>query len=352
MKTKTEGDIPELFQQFNGNSANYQELTRAAAARASQARWPLLSAVELEQGDIPAVVDSATGLAVVEPVVLEQVLAAPTSQRETALPVQRPGNRDMQEQAAREAGAVPVAFVAAPGEVVSETEVVSDTDADSLPDMPSAVTLPGNTIFMAPAPYSARHFAQLERTLVARREAALAEIVVTHPTNSDEASLESLLAETQDAVIAAEPAALVGADDMPAGAPVVVAPTLAAEARRLSMAKPARVAPAPAETLTRPEATLAQPDAAPVRPEALPARSEAMHPLPETTPAPHAATHPRSDATLARPAAPRAPAPTQAADTATAAGKHAGLKPLFDRLAEPEDAATPVKSLFSRLMQS
>jgi hypothetical protein len=207
MNSKSEDDIPGLFRQFSGNSANYQELTRAAAARASQARWPLLSALELEQGSIPAVVDAQTGSA---------------------------------------------------GAAAAEPE------ADALP--PAPVVLPGNTIFMPPAMHTARHFAQQERDLSARREAALAEIVLTTP-QPPEPDLADLLAEVSRA--------------------------------------------APQEGTV--PADVVEQTAAPVLTDVL------------------------------------ATAPVARAEATT---KHAGLKPLFDRLAGDDEDARSVGSLFSRLMRS
>lgn len=283
MSTKTEGDIPELFRQFSGNSANYQELTRAAAARASQARWPLLSAVELERGDIPAVADSLAGLA--------NELAAIDAATDAARPA-RPVD------AAGVDSANGVARAAA-----AEVPAFSELDADSFPPMPTPVVLPGNTIFMAPAPYTARHFAQLERTLAARREATLAEIGAT--------STQSMakLTETADGAINARP---VTATPEPVPQEERVVPTLTQV-----------LAPAPA---------LAP---APVQP----ARAPVVPTVPDQS-------------TPGQPAAVRVTHQAVAVPTPSGNVKHAGLKPLFDRLAGEEEETASVGSLFSRLMQS
>jgi hypothetical protein len=143
---KTEGDIPGLFRQFSGNAANYQELTRAAAARASQARWPLLSAVELEQGHIPAVGGPAP-----------DILGSATPI--TAL---LPAETDRDEQSTR--GLTRLAGLAA-------REQSPHVDADDAPAMPAPVVRPGNTIFVPPAAHTARHFAQVERALAERAPA-------------------------------------------------------------------------------------------------------------------------------------------------------------------------------------
>lgn len=455
MNTKTEGDIPELFQQFNGNSANYQELTRAAAARASQARWPLLSAVELEQGDIPSVIDAVTGLAVVEPVLMEvaREVALDAQAAALSMPAAKPeGKHDTKPKASQpniQVDAIPVVAPTADAQAViaAETEAGTDvaaaaaaatdtetgagaaadsaidTAVDSRPEMPSAVVLPGNTIFMAPAPYSARHFAQLERGLVARREAALAEIVASTQAPSVEPSLESLLAATQEAAMAESLAPVLADSGVDTVAEPVLASTDAAlpqalaevivievakiETAKIEVAKDeaivpnpfaaatippqpakqalaARIAPA-AETAVDPAPTVATAVTAARQPVTKPpitrppttrqpiTRQAVAKPLHTaatpvaTPPAPKAAAvvksaaAPVASATPPTPAPPAASAANSAAESATEsattpvanpAAKHTGLKPLFERLAAPEEIATPVMSLFSRLMQS
>jgi hypothetical protein len=257
---KTEGDIPGLFRQFSGNSANYQELTRAAAARASQARWPLLSAVELEQGHIPAVGSP-------EPDILES--AASTS---AALP--SAADRD----AHRIRGLTRLAGLAA-------REQTTQVDADDAPATPAPVVRPGNTIFMPPAPHTARHFAQIERNLAERADTAHSLMGVHAALSIDETP-----------ALAAHPSIAATRPAEPA-----------VDAGPIPFAKHAA------------DATHAQPG----RPVAVLSQIGAV-------------------------AAPEATLP----DAASGAVKHAGLKPLFDRLAGNDHDKASVESLFTRLMRS
>lgn len=53
-------DIVNLFQQFGGKPAGYQELARAQASQQARERWPLVRALGgLAQADIPPVVRPA-----------------------------------------------------------------------------------------------------------------------------------------------------------------------------------------------------------------------------------------------------------------------------------------------------
>jgi len=424
MKTTTESDIPQLFRQFSGNSANYQELTRAAAARASQARWPLLSAVELEQGDIPAVVDRETGLTVLE--------TKPRAAGDPATP--DPGGAE----------AVPFAVlteiipdaVPTAGEIIAQAQdegvslskdellALVDIGAHQVPEMPVPVIVPGtNTIFMAPAPFSARHFAQVERALAARREAAMGEIpapadvidaaLPDAPVQADvtesapDATAQADVtdaAQMSGAVSHSASDAVVEHQAMTAAAPSDdAAHTLAALSAELAAEQPQEAAAPVAEVakaVTPPAAPLVQAAAvvtavavsapAPkVVDAALPAQVTPaiaapglkLSPVTAQTPVPAAQVTPAEPvsapifrpsvvaAAPVRPAAPvqpkaaaqaplRAPAPPAPAPQSLAAAsdasplKHAGLQPLFERLAAPEEAASPVKSLFSRLLQS
>jgi len=249
MSMKTEGDIPGLFRQFSGNSANYQELTRAAAARASQARWPLLSAVDLERGDIPAVGES---------------VAAPVD----AAPVPHGEVRPLRGMT-RLAGAIAPAQ-SAPTEL-----------EDDIPT-PAPVVLPGNTIFMAPAPHTARHFAQIERTLAQRRESEMADMAAPVPL------------------------------------PIEDVPSL---------------------------------DSDPVVPATLPTLSDVIVETPVRADAPAAVSELAPPVALPEIATTAAPSLSDFV-AAVAPGRHAGLKPLFDRLAGNAEDKASVDSLFSRLMRS
>ncbi|QEI07404.1 hypothetical protein FXN63_17310 [Pigmentiphaga aceris] len=456
MKTTTESDIPELFRQFSGNSANYQELTRAAAARASQARWPLLSAVELEQGDIPAVIDRETGRTVLEtaPTKPDAALAEPVVSVVPAVPAvaAEPEFAVLTEvipEAPPTTGEI-LALASDDGVTLTNDEILALTDIDAPPAAPEPITVPGtNTIFMAPAPFSARHFAQVERALAARREAALnelaaeperAEDVVAGDVGTVEAAADTLatgeamadepivlkpqfvapLIETPPAVAAdAElpPFALAAPVEAPAETPVaavspvvtpvvipvvipavipaatpaitptapVTAAPIAETPVKSSPLKPLTLRPAVARTPVADTPAIHTPAAsnpvfaspAPVVPASLftpAAVAPAPVPLaPIAAPAPVAtpplATRPAlprktmpaipSTPAQAVQAAPSTPAPTvpvAAPQTAPADGeaavKHAGLKPLFDRLAAPEETTTPVMSLFTRLLKS
>jgi hypothetical protein len=46
-------DIEKLFDQFGGNSADYQEIGRENEARNARTRWPLLATLDLSQPSIP-----------------------------------------------------------------------------------------------------------------------------------------------------------------------------------------------------------------------------------------------------------------------------------------------------------
>ncbi len=396
MKTTTESDIPELFRQFSGNSANYQELTRAAAARASQARWPLLSAVELEQGDIPSVIDRETGLTVSEtkPQQATTAVGEPAADDTEALPFAV--LTEIIPDAAPTTGEL-LALAKDEGVSLSTDEIMALVDIGV---HPAPVIVPGtNTIFMAPAPFSARHFAQVERALTARREAALAAIPVQvdvneavpseAPAQADVAdaaqfpnaatdSAVAAIAEHQPATAtapweaAAPPLAALSAErsathpqeaaapitevarvEMPRAAPqvqvAVSAPRPAPAPKVVETALPTQVTPAVAmpmlkirpATARTPDAVVPAVQAKPVSPPILraavaaPDQPKVAAQTPLRTPAPATA-------------APQSPAPP----TDELPVKHAGLKPLFERLAAPEETASPVKSLFSRLLQS
>jgi hypothetical protein len=396
MKTTTESDIPQLFRQFSGNSANYQELTRAAAARASQARWPLLSAVELEQGDIPAVIDPETGLAMLETTPLPAKTATgdaatvPFAVLTEIIPDTAPTTVEILAQANDE------------GVKLSKDEILAlvDIDANYPLEMPVPVIVPGtNTIFMPPAPFSARHFAQVERALAARREAATGDSAVQAEVAA--APLSDIPAQTEvaEAALAADAATDAVAEQVPAttAAPsdaavdtlTALSAELAAAQRQEAAATPvvavAKVETPPAAPQIPPTALAAAVSTSAPKPvetavptqvaPAIAAPSFPASPAPAKTPAAVAQAAPAKPLStpISQPAAPvamppqaeaAAPSPLRAYAPSTAASrplatasdaspvKHAGLQPLFQRLAAPEETASPVKSLFSRLLQS
>ena len=291
------------------------------------------------------------------------------------------------------------------------------------------VIVPGtNTIFMAPAPFSARHFAQVERALAARREAALAASPVQVDVNDaalpdvpaqvdmTEAGLQDMpaRADIADAAPAPESALHSAIDTVAEQQPATAvassddaAHTLAALSAELAAAHPqeaaapvmetAKVETPPALPQVQAAAVLTAVAVSALAPEVLEtalapqvaqtvaAPTLKLSPDPAQAPVPAAQTttaKPASppvfrpaatSAAPARPAAPvaaqvqpkaaaqpplRTPTPQTVAPQPLAASsdespvKHAGLKPLFERLAAPEETASPVKSLFSRLLQS
>jgi len=348
MKTTTESDIPQLFRQFSGNSANYQELTRAAAARASQARWPLLSAVELEQGDIPAVIDPETGLAVLETTPLQAKTAArdpaalPIAVLTEIIPDTAPTTVEILAQANDE------------GVKLSEDELLAlvDVEANYPLEMPVPVIVPGtNTIFMPPAPFSARHFAQVERALAARRDAATADIpvqaqVAAAPLSDIPAQPEVVdTALVTDAVAEQLPATTTAASDAAVDTPAASSAELAAAHHQEAAAPVTEVAKTELAKVETPPAAVVQ--AAPAKPVSAPiSKPAALVAAP-----PQAKAAAQSPLRAFAPSTAAAPRPLAAASDASPV-KHAGLKPLFERLAAPEETASPVKSLFSRLLQS
>lgn len=54
-------DIKNLFRQFGGQPQEYQEIVRSNEAQNSQARWPLLSSVKMDQNAPASVVRSPVG---------------------------------------------------------------------------------------------------------------------------------------------------------------------------------------------------------------------------------------------------------------------------------------------------